>query len=247
MIMHARGDLSEAMSDARAALASVEFGYGIGSVLPRVILAECLIEQGEPAQARQILEPASPSSPGEAALAAHLGCVRGRLLLLEGRAPEALELFSEVGRVLERHALINPAVLPWRARAARAAHLNGRPAEADALLQESLHLSRLAQAPVPIAHALRVKSEMVRPEKAVGFLLEAVALLDGGPAKLQLAKARLALGRVQRRLGQRANARDHLRSALDLAHRCGATAVETAIQEELRAAGARPRRQAISG
>ena len=36
-------------------------------------------------------------------------------------------------------------------------------------------------------------------------------------------------------------------SVLDLAHRCGATAVEADIREELAAAGGRPRRSALTG
>ncbi|MEO2105509.1 MAG: helix-turn-helix transcriptional regulator, partial [Actinomycetota bacterium] len=43
------------------------------------------------------------------------------------------------------------------------------------------------------------------------------------------------------------DARTPLRQALDLAHRCGATGLESRAREELLAAGARPRRAALSG
>ena len=116
--MLARGDLSEAMSDARTVLASLEFGFGMGGVLPRAILAECLIEQGQIEQARTVLANARPQTPAEDATRSHLNCAQGRILMLEGRAPQALELFVEAGRIVERTGYINPAVLPWRARAA---------------------------------------------------------------------------------------------------------------------------------
>jgi DNA-binding CsgD family transcriptional regulator len=42
-------------------------------------------------------------------------------------------------------------------------------------------------------------------------------------------------------------AREPLRAAVDLAHRCGARALEDQALDELRATGARPRRRATTG
>jgi DNA-binding CsgD family transcriptional regulator len=73
----------------------------------------------------------------------------------------------------------------------------------------------------------------------------------GGPrktgARLELARALTDLGVHLRRAGSRAAARDPLTSALDLAHRGGATALAKRAREELLAAGARPRRPARLG
>ena len=66
-------------------------------------------------------------------------------------------------------------------------------------------------------------------------------------ASLELARAHASLGRGLRRAGQRVEARAQLGIGLDLAHRCGATAVEANIREELAAAGGRPRRSALTG
>ena len=52
---------------------------------------------------------------------------------------------------------------------------------------------------------------------------------------------------VLRRAGQRVDSREPLRRALDIAHRCGATALERQAHDELLASGARPRSAAISG
>ena len=54
-------------------------------------------------------------------------------------------------------------------------------------------------------------------------------------------------GAALRRGGRRAEARTPLREARDLAHRCGATALEARVHEELVVAGARPQRLAFSG
>ncbi|MBV8219278.1 MAG: helix-turn-helix transcriptional regulator [Solirubrobacterales bacterium] len=50
-----------------------------------------------------------------------------------------------------------------------------------------------------------------------------------------------------RRLGRRRDARPPLRRALDLATRCGALGISRRAREELIAAGAKPRRERISG
>jgi DNA-binding NarL/FixJ family response regulator len=66
-------------------------------------------------------------------------------------------------------------------------------------------------------------------------------------AMLERARALAALGVTIRDAGNPVAARDPLRDALDLAHRCAATHLEEAILAELRAAGARPRRRATTG
>jgi DNA-binding CsgD family transcriptional regulator len=55
------------------------------------------------------------------------------------------------------------------------------------------------------------------------------------------------LGAALRRTGQRAESREILRPALDLAHRCGALALTERARTELVAAGGRPRRPLLSG
>jgi DNA-binding NarL/FixJ family response regulator len=59
---------------------------------------------------------------------------------------------------------------------------------------------------------------------------------------LERAHSLAELGAALRRDGQRAAARDPLARALDLAARCGARPLAARAREELKAAGARPRR-----
>ena len=72
-------------------------------------------------------------------------------------------------------------------------------------------------------------------------------MLAGSPAVLELARAQVELGAALRRANQRAEAREPLRAGLDLAQRCGATRLAERARSELRATGARPRREALSG
>ena len=67
------------------------------------------------------------------------------------------------------------------------------------------------------------------------------------PCRLELAKALLALGAARRRANRRAEAREPLRRALDLAARCGAGPVAAEARTELAACGARPRRALLTG
>jgi DNA-binding CsgD family transcriptional regulator len=63
----------------------------------------------------------------------------------------------------------------------------------------------------------------------------------------QLALALFALGGALRRAGRRRDARERLRTGLDTALRCGATAVARQAHDELLAAGAQPRQLRTSG
>lgn len=78
-------------------------------------------------------------------------------------------------------------------------------------------------------------------------LNRAVGLLRESPRPLALALALTELGRSLRHAGSRVEARGVLREALDRAQRLGAVAIAELAQAELRIAGARPRRESLSG
>ena len=81
----------------------------------------------------------------------------------------------------------------------------------------------------------------------MALLEQSVEVLEGTPCRLELARTLTALGASLRRGNRRADAREHLRRALDLAERCGAGALAAETMVELRACGARPRRAVLSG
>ena len=78
-------------------------------------------------------------------------------------------------------------------------------------------------------------------------LARAVELVRGSPRPAQHAHALLAFGRAKRQAGCRRVARDALREALVLAQRLGADDVAREAKEELCVAGARPRRELLTG
>jgi DNA-binding CsgD family transcriptional regulator len=79
------------------------------------------------------------------------------------------------------------------------------------------------------------------------LLAEAVTTLERSQSPLELARALADYGAVLRRAGRRIQARAELQRALDLAHRCGARGIAARARAELIAAGAKPRRDAITG
>ena len=81
----------------------------------------------------------------------------------------------------------------------------------------------------------------------LGLLEEAVEVAEGSKAILERARGLIELGSALRRSNRRADAREHLRQALELAHQGESVPLVTRAQEELMATGARPRRVALSG
>jgi DNA-binding CsgD family transcriptional regulator len=72
-------------------------------------------------------------------------------------------------------------------------------------------------------------------------------VLEGASCRLEHVRSLLALGGALRRANQRAQAREHLRLALDLARSSGAELVADSARAELASTGAKPRRLALSG
>ena len=81
----------------------------------------------------------------------------------------------------------------------------------------------------------------------LGRLERAVTIARSSPRRVLLGQALIALGRAQRHFGQRRAARAALGEALALAERLRCTPLVAQARDELRVAGARPRREALSG
>jgi len=81
----------------------------------------------------------------------------------------------------------------------------------------------------------------------VGLLREAVEVLEDSYAVLELARSLIVLGAAVRLAGGRGEARGLLARGREMAASCGATALVERARDEMRAAGARPRRLAVSG
>ena len=95
--------------------------------------------------------------------------------------------------------------------------------------------------------ALRVSGLARGGAGGLAALEESVTVLSESPAVLERARSVVELGAVLRRAGRRRDAREFLSQGLDLAARCGARPLIAYAREELRVAGARPRRDWTSG
>lgn len=173
--------------------------------------------------------------------------VRGRVRLEQGRLDAALRDLLAV----RDHSLglghRNPAFMPWQPYAALALHAAGRTDEALALAREALERARLWGAPHLVGLLLRTLGVLEGGPAGRRRLAEAVDVLAGSRARLEHARALVALGAALRRGTRKSEARERLREGLELAHRAGAAALEEDARAELLAAGARPRRLTLTG
>ena len=167
---------------------------------------------------------------------------RGALRVAQHRPDEALADLLAAGEGWQALGVTNPAVASWRTAAVAAYRALGQHDEAAALAGEQLALARKAGSPVTLGIALRVHGDL----RALGELA-IVRILEASPARYELALALAEHGASLRRSGQRTQARPPLLRALDLAERTGAAGLAAEVKRELLAAGARPRRAALTG
>jgi ATP/maltotriose-dependent transcriptional regulator MalT len=243
-----RGALADAEEDARVALASApRQAHGFYGMFALANLIETLLEQGRPEEAERELERIGMPARASAATYGALLTARGRLRLAQGRASEALEDFEGAGRHMLRGDCICPSPVPWRSRAALAQLALGDRDAARASAAEEVALARALGAPRALGLALRAEGLAIDADVSLALLEESVRVLGRSQATLELGWSLAELGSALRRQGRRADAREPLRRALDLATRRGAGALAEAARTELRATGARPRQSALSG
>ena len=142
---------------------------------------------------------------------------------------------------------VTPALTPWRSQLALALDALGERAEARRLVAEEIELARPVGAARPLGIALRATALLEGGEDEIRLLREAAAVLEASGAELERARVHGDLGAALQRAAEPEAAREELRIAVDLAHRCGANALEDQALAGLRATGARPRRRATTG
>ena len=247
-----RGALFDAEADARIGYdLALENEWLIGVPASVAHLVFALIERGELGEAARVVEEAGLGGPA-AGLPDHytthlLLHARGRLRTAAGALEDGLADLRECGRRQTAIGELNPSVIPWRSDAALALRLTGETGEARRMCAEELELARAFGAPRAIGMALRAAGIVEGGSAGLELVREAVELLGRSPARLEHARALTDLGEMLEREERRVDACDVLRPALELAHRCGAIALEERVLGALRAAGARPRRPVLSG
>jgi DNA-binding CsgD family transcriptional regulator/tetratricopeptide (TPR) repeat protein len=247
LIVYSRGRIADAAADAQAALDRLEHRGHVYANKALAILVHCMIERGELDEAAQMFKCRDAQLAATPALNAYVCVARARVHLSRNEIPEAISALNELQGPLNGDTDLNPTILPWRSVAGIAAHRVGDVRQSRRLFDEELGLARSFGVPITIGIALRRRASTESGEEAVATLRESVDTLRPTEALLHLGHAEAGLGRGLRRLGLQVEAREHLTIALDLAFRCGATALEKYTREELIAAGGRPRRPLLSG
>jgi class 3 adenylate cyclase/DNA-binding CsgD family transcriptional regulator len=249
IFQYARGSLVEAEADGRAALETLPHREVWFRFAAHGWLAQILVERGAIDEAAGLLDAVEASVASDAFSRAPL--LRGRAMVEAARGEHraALGLAIELGDALAAFGHTNPAASypAWRSLAALECHAVGEARDALALAREEVELARAWAVPSTLGRALRILGLIEGGDAGIALIREAVTLLEPSPAQVEHAYALADLGAALRRANHRAEAREHLRRALDLAQRSGATLLAERAHEELIATGARPRRIVQSG
>lgn len=172
---------------------------------------------------------------------------RGRLRLAQHRPADALaDLLGAAARWQELD-VVNPGLATWRVDAADALIALGDRTPARLHAEDHLALAQRFGLPGPLGAGLRALARSAGRDERVALLQRAVTLLADSPAQLEHVRALVDLGAALRRANRRADARAPLRRALDLAEPGGMRLLAARALDELQAAGARPRRTALTG
>lgn len=242
-----QGALPDAVSGARAALAIAD--PGAHRAWAHGVHALALLDSGELEAVEAGLEAAAPErwhedTPGSFSLF----WARAQLRLEQGRYDEAA---ADLDVLRRRGELVGPGLRTnndvRHPVEVLLAHRRGEAEEARDHAAAELDVARRFGGDGYVGTMLRISGIVAEPGDRLGFLRESVEVLRGSVFRLEAARSLVELGAELRRRGERAAAREPLAEGLDLAYRCGAGGVVSQAMEELRAAGARPRRAVREG
>jgi DNA-binding CsgD family transcriptional regulator len=246
MTAYQRGAISDAAASAREALEAQD-AIWLTTIALAFLLA-ALVERGEASTARQELAARGldhelpPIWPANVLL--HY---RARIHVALGDLDAAIDDLRRNGELTAAWRVEDAGMMPWRSQLALVLATRGEHAEAQALAASELEAARRWGAPRAIGVALHAVGVAAGGDRGQAALTEAAAVLAASDARLEHARALTELGALLRRRGERAAARERLGQALDLAHHCGGAAIAERARQELRIAGARPRRDALRG
>src|SRR5205085_10472679 len=171
--------------------------------------------------------------------------VRGRLALARNDRERGLADLRASGATFAALG-VGPTWSQWRSLLALALP----PDEGDhakRLVDEEMEMARGMGRPELGGPALRAAGLLAGGERGIELLRDSVSVLEASRLRLEHARSSVELGAALRRCKRRSEAREHLATGMELAHHCGAERLQARANEELHAAGARPRRVDRSG
>lgn len=199
-----------------------------------VRIAAALVEQGRFDEASAVLQRLGPLAARPAYYA----------LDVQARLARTVEAADAAGAVWRAYGIDNPGLSSWRNARSLALFAAGDVAAAAETAREDLGIAERWGCARAHGRSLRTLGQIT---SSAVLLRQSVEILEGSPARLELAYSLAALGAFRRRAGQRRDARDPLHRALDLAEVCGAAPLVQQVRTELRTAGFRPRRDRLTG
>jgi DNA-binding CsgD family transcriptional regulator len=241
------GNLADAIADADEARRSAELGWEAFLPAAVTVMAEAHLERGEidAAEAALAIDVDALGPRIDAAML--LPIAVGRVALARGDVAAAVEHFQRARDTTAAIRMRNTIPTDWRAWLSVSLVAADRRDEARTVAREGVEIARSWGAEWPLGSALRVAGVVEGGAGGIAELREAEELLRDSPARLERARLLVDLGAALRRHGSLTEARGVLSRAADLARELGARALLDRAAAELRAAGARPRRYALSG
>jgi DNA-binding CsgD family transcriptional regulator len=241
--LYRRGELADAEAQAHWAVERATRVYALHAVAQ---LIEPLIERDALDQAEHELTRLADPLASHAINVTVFLFARGRLRAAQGRTEEALADFLECGDRSARLGRVS-VMFHWRSEAALALVSLGDREQARRLASEEVELARAFGRPGALGIALRGQGLVEGGKRGLALLGEAAQVLEHAQSPVELARALTDHGAALRRAGHRVEARRQLERGLDLAHHRGARRIAARARAELVAAGAKPRRDAITG
>jgi DNA-binding CsgD family transcriptional regulator len=170
---------------------------------------------------------------------------RGQLRIAQGQAEEGVADLLWCGQRTAAIGVSWPS--NWRAHASPALAALGDTALATKLAHEQVAAARRVGAPGALGMSLHSAARAIGGDDELALLREAVSVLEGSLARLQLAHALADLGAALNRSGHRTQGRDAQRRAIKLAGQCGARALAESAMAGLHAGPGRRARMELTG
>ena len=246
--LYLTGRLREAIADGQTAVSVHEAGWEVFYPGACALLAWAHIERGDIKSAERSVAIDDEVWGQRLDFVFLLRIGRARVAMARGDLQESLAQYELVRAAGDQMGIRSVQLLAdWRTGAAVVLRAMDRREDAVRVAEEAIELAEGWGEPIAIGRALQALGIARGGAEGVEHLRSAVRQFEGSPALLDTVRATADLGAALRRDGQIVEAREVLARAADGARRLGAVAIGERAQADLIAAGARPRRSAVTG